>query len=196
MTSAHLQGWVLTLNAYKYIIAYRPGSENGNADLLSHLSLPETPREIPLLGETVRLLENLQSLLSASNIETFTVRDPTLSTVMEMVLRDRVNIMLTRNFSHSITEQMNCHFRMVVCSARGNRVVVPSSFNSKLLQELHAGHPGILRIKEIVQGEVWWPGIDAAIEERVKLFRQCQLNQKAPAVAPLHPWEWPDQPWS
>ena len=133
---------MLTLNAYKYIIAYRPGSENGNADLLSHLSLPETPREIPLLGETVRLLENLQSLLSASNIETFTVRDPTLSTVMEMELRDRVNIMLTRNFSHSITEQMNCRFRMVVCSARGNRVVVHSLFNSKVLQELHAGLAG------------------------------------------------------
>ena len=131
---------MLTLNAYKYIIAYRPGSENGNADLLSHLSLPETPREIPLLGETVcPVLENLQSLLSASNIETFTVRDPTLSTVMEMELRDRVNIMLTRNFSHSITEQMNCRFRMVVCSARGNRVVVHSLFNSKVLQELHAG---------------------------------------------------------
>ena len=27
--------------------------------------------------------------------------------------------------------------------------------------------------------------------DRVK----CQLNQKAPAQAPLHPWEWPEPPW-
>ena len=25
---------------------------------------------------------------------------------------------------------------------------------------------------------------------------ECQVNQKAPAAAPMHPWEWPAQPWS
>ena len=30
----------------------------------------------------------------------------------------------------------------------------------------------------------------------VKKCQQCQLHQKAPAEAPLHPWEWPGQPWS
>ena len=31
---------------------------------------------------------------------------------------------------------------------------------------------------------------------QLKKCQQCQLHQKAPAEAPLHPWEWPGQPWS
>ena len=70
MAPALLQQWALTLKAYKYTIVYSPGSENGNADLLSRLPLPEAPREIPLPGETVHLLENLHRSLSASHFKT------------------------------------------------------------------------------------------------------------------------------
>jgi hypothetical protein len=195
MASARIQRWALTLNAYKYTIVYRPGSEHGNADLLSRLPLPEAPRLIPLPGETVNLLENLQSSLSASHIKTFTARDPTLSKVMEMVL--------TGWSGHNVDEEFQPFNRrrnelslQDGCLLWGNRVVVPSSIHSNVLEELHAGHPGISRMKGIARGVVWWPGIDASIEEKVKACEQCQLNQKAPAVAPLHPWEWPDQPWS
>jgi len=37
---------------------------------------------------------------------------------------------------------------------------------------------------------------DRELEDAVKKCQQCQLHQKAPAEAPLHPWEWPGQPWS
>ena len=43
---------------------------------------------------------------------------------------------------------------------------------------------------------VWWPGIDSDIEKKVKSCHLCQQNQKSPAKAPLHPWEWPNRPWS
>jgi hypothetical protein len=51
-------------------------------------------------------------------------------------------------------------------------------------------------MKGIARGIVWWPGIDAEIEQRVQSCQQCQLNQKSPASAPLHPWEWPAKPWT
>lgn len=27
-------------------------------------------------------------------------------------------------------------------------------------------------------------------------YEDCQAQSAMPAVAPLHPWEWPDRPWS
>ena len=61
---------------------------------------------------------------------------------------------------------------------------------------LHDGHPGMTRMKAIARGIVWWPGIDAEIEKKVKECHKCQVNQKSPTTASLHPWEWPSQPWT
>ena len=43
MASARLQCWALTLSVYDYTIEYKPRAQNGNADLFSHLPLPEAP---------------------------------------------------------------------------------------------------------------------------------------------------------
>ena len=51
-------------------------------------------------------------------------------------------------------------------------------------------------MKAIAQSIVWWPGIDGEIEAKVCGYSECQVNQKAPAAAPMHPWEWPARPWS
>ena len=38
--------------------------------------------------------------------------------------------------------------------------------------------------------------MDQEIVKKVKGCDKCQSNQRAPAEAPLHPWEWPGLPWS
>ena len=43
---------------------------------------------------------------------------------------------------------------------------------------------------------LWWPKLDQVIEEMVKTCEPCQLSYPLPAVAPLHPWEFPKQLWS
>ena len=35
--------------------------------------------------------------------------------------------------------------------------------------------------------------VDQELEECVKT---CHTNQKTPPVIPLHPWDWPNKPWS
>ena len=39
-------------------------------------------------------------------------------------------------------------------------------------------------------------GIGPASRNRVKLCEQCQLSRHLPPKVPLHPWEWPEHPWS
>ena len=76
----------------------------------------------------------------------------------------------------------------------GNRVIVPPQGQAQVIAKLHEAHPGISRMKVLARGYVWWPNMDRELEDAVKKCQQCQLHQKAPAEAPLHPWEWPGQP--
>ena len=81
------------------------------------------------------------------------------------------------------------------CVLWGNRVIIPSVGRERVLQVLHDGHPGISKMKQLARSVVWWPRIDVDIEKTVKGCLQCERLQKAPAQAPLHPWEWPSRPW-
>ncbi|CAC5401676.1 Uncharacterized protein K02A2.6 [Mytilus coruscus] len=64
------------------------------------------------------------------------------------------------------------------------------------MQELHEGHPGVTRMKMLARSYIWWPNMDSELENKVKTCHECQVNRHVPAKAPLHPWEWPEEPWS
>nr|XP_061825224.1 uncharacterized protein K02A2.6-like [Nerophis lumbriciformis] len=81
------------------------------------------------------------------------------------------------------------------CLLWGRRVVIPPSLRKSVLQQLHAGHSGIVRMKEIARSYFWWPGVDREIETTAKTCSSCQEVRKAPQLAPLHPWEFPEEPW-
>ena len=78
----------------------------------------------------------------------------------------------------------------------GSRVVVPPQGRKAVMKQLHEGHPGISRIKQVARSYVWWPGMDKQLEQTVRDCPQCQLYRKLPAAAPLNPWPWTDKPWS
>ncbi len=65
-----------------------------------------------------------------------------------------------------------------------------------LEEELHETHFGVSKMKALARSYIWWPQMDAEIEETVKTCSDSQATRSSPPVAPLHPWEWPAQPWS
>ena len=194
MASARIQRWALTLSAYDYTIAYKPGEQNSNADLLSRLPLPETVSEVPLPGEMVLLMETLQTApVTAKEIKQWTYRDPVLSRVRNFVEKgwkdtkeDALKPYASRRDELSVQDG---------CLLWGMSVV-PALARDKILDELHDGHPGISRMKILARSVVWWPKIDADLEQKVKKCEKCQMNRKTPELAPLHPWEWPKRPWA
>jgi hypothetical protein len=195
MASARIQRWALTLSAYDYSIMYKPGKDHANADLLSRLPLPESLAETPLPGETILLMENLlMSPVSASQVKTWTDHDPVLSRVRRFVMQgwrptSDVELRPYQQRKDELSVQDGCVLW-------GSRVVVPPPGRPKVMDELHEGHPGASRMKSLARSYVWWPSMDAELERKVKDCVPCQLNQKSPAPAPLHPWEWPARPWS
>lgn len=98
MASARIQRWALTLSAYDYGIEYRPGDKHSNANVLSRLPLPESVRETPQPGETVLLMESLQSSpVNSNQIKRWTDHDPILSKVRDFTLQ---------GWQHSSDEQL------------------------------------------------------------------------------------------
>ncbi|XP_040359150.2 uncharacterized protein K02A2.6-like [Ixodes scapularis] len=81
------------------------------------------------------------------------------------------------------------------CLMYGMRVVVPPKLRNLLLEEIHLGHPGIVRSKELARSYIWWPSIDNDLEEQVKACQECYQQRNEPVPAPLHPWAWPTSPW-
>lgn len=81
------------------------------------------------------------------------------------------------------------------CILRGTRVVIPEKLRKAVLTELHMGHPGIVKMKALARNYIWWPKIDADIEQMCKACEPCQLEQRMACQVPLHPWEFPGQSW-
>lgn len=61
------------------------------------------------------------------------------------------------------------------------------------VEEIHTGHQGIVKTKAFARTFVWWPGLDLEVEQLCKECETCQLEQKKPQHALLHPWEFPDE---
>ena len=195
MAAARIQRWALILAGYEYEILYKEGKKNGNADCLSRLPLKETVG-VPLPGETILLVERLDGTpVHAEEIEEWTQSDPLLRQVMNFIQNGwkekNSNEKLRPYFSRR--NELSTHEG---CILWGSRVVIPEPGREKLLDLLHEGHPGIVRMKSLARSYLWWPGLDEDIERKVLGCEDCQMQSATPAVAPLHPWEWPDRPWS
>ena len=193
MASARIQRWALMLGAYDYSIAHKPGKAIAHADGLSRLPLPDTPDITPIPAEVAHLIHKLStSIVTAETICKWTDNDPVLSRVRRLVLHGWT-------ISHPDPQLLPFHSRWrelsVVdgCNLWGSRVIVPSVGQNLVLEQLHDCHPGISRMKSPARCYVWWPKIDSNIED---LVSTCQLQRSAPPKALLHPWEYPQRPWS
>lgn len=64
-----------------------------------------------------------------------------------------------------------------------------------VLSLLHTEHPGASRMKMLARSLLWWPGLDAEIENTVKTCSICQQMQNSAPRSPLEPWPVPARCW-
>lgn len=81
------------------------------------------------------------------------------------------------------------------CIYKGIRVMVPSSLQKLVLEELHEAHIGIVKMKALARSYCYWRNIDKDIEEVTLNCRGCALVAKNPTKVPIHSWETPHKQW-
>ncbi|XP_045118191.1 uncharacterized protein LOC123508521 [Portunus trituberculatus] len=81
------------------------------------------------------------------------------------------------------------------CLIWGGRVVIPASLREKVKQELHVGHAGCVRMKQLARLYVWWPGLDKELEELARSYIRCTEKRAAPPQSAVHHWERTRAPW-
>ncbi|GFW05113.1 uncharacterized protein K02A2.6 [Trichonephila clavipes] len=89
------------------------------------------------------------------------------------------------------------------CIIYGQRICIPRKFRKNVLEELHAGHLAILKMKAIARPFVYWKNIDKYIEEAAKHCVNCarykadplSLSLSLSSKSEVHYWEYPSMPW-
>ena len=197
MASSRIQRWALTLSAYQYTIHYKAGKHLTNADAFSRLPAPATTVDRQDMPEDlVQLINHLSSTcISSANIKDWTTKDPVLSCVRRFVMTGWPEDGLPTDYQ-PYTSRRDQLSVLDGCLLWGSRVIVLPQGRQVILDELHETHPGINKMKALAHSYLWWPGMDNQIVNMVKSCSVCQESRPTPAVAPLHPWEWPSQPWS
>ena len=163
--------------------------------MLSRLPMTKFPATVLLPGETIFLMDTLESTpVNATWIKNWTNNDAVLARVRDMVQDGWTNT------DEEQLQPYQCHRDELSvhagCVMLGNRVVIPVAGRKQIIEQLHQSHPGITRMKGLARSFVWWPGMDLELENKLKSCPSCQMQQDKTVIAPLHPWEWPQWPWS
>ena len=112
--------------------------------------------------------------VTAAQIKNWTDRDPTLSKVRQLVQSGWPQSEPTDD--PEIKPYYRRRYELSTeggCVLWGCRVVVPIQGRKSTLEMLHEAHPGIVKMKALARGYVWWPGMDGEIEACVKECTTC-----------------------
>nr|XP_050042740.1 uncharacterized protein K02A2.6-like [Dermacentor andersoni] len=195
--SPRMLRWTLMLSAYDYEIEYRPAEKLSNADAFSRLPLraSKAEEEEQRLWEVGMLEMAPEVTWNSRKVASFTSRDKLLARVCNWVQHGWPEGKLPEEFAAFVIRKHELSVYQG-CLLWGSRVVIPEPARPYVMDILHTAHPGIVKMKGLARGAVWWPGIDRDVEQKVKDCAHCQESRSAPAAAQIHPWEFTKRPWT
>ncbi|CAM1305641.1 Uncharacterised protein r2_g1550 [Pycnogonum litorale] len=185
LSTARLHRYSVILLSYNFIVEYRPGRLNSNADALSRAPV-DSPVEDVDETEKYLVASINESSLDQKAVADETSNDPFMSKAMSYV-RDGWPQKCPEGL-HSFwikRFQLSLYCDMILC---GHRVVIPPKLQSRVLDELHSAHFGIVKMKSAARLSVWWPTLSEDIESYVQSCATCQQHSQSPPSQPLTPW--------
>lgn len=201
--ASRLQRWAAELAAYDFKIQFVTSKCNGNADALSRLPLPiytecvgERQMGVTSSGEEHHYLLFVDETLPVSykDIALETKRDKILSRVYNYVMLGWPNKCEIEELKPYYYRKSELYIEQG-CIVYRYRIIIPTILRKKILNELHAGHLGIVKMKSMARNYVYWANIDNDIELVGQNCNTCRGVRDSPPRTCLHPWEFPAAPW-
>ena len=165
-TASRMRRYALFLQGHEY----KSSKSHANCNGLSRLPYSHSEKLPDNDSVEIYNLSQIDSLpVSASDVKRETRRNPTLSKVLDLTLNgwtykpqdERLKPFYMRRNELSVQDG---------CLMLGIHVIIPIKLRNKVLDELHVGHIGIVKMKELSRSFFWWPKLDNDIEQ---LARKC-----------------------
>ena len=185
------------LHQYNFHIQHVSGKDN-TADSLSRLpSKCENYTDSGTVCENyVRFVYDTNMLdlqaVTLAEMSRETRRDDTLSKLIEHIQDGKWSRDEKLKPFKAVKDELSVYEGVIL---RGNRIVVPSSLQKKILKLSHETHQGIVKTKQFLRSRFFWPGMDSAAEAIIKNCRARVLNQPLKKYKPLLPVSLPCGPW-
>ena len=195
-----LQRMRMHLLQYDLRVEWQPGCTMYVPDALSRIikSGIDNASEFDDTREINMIMRHLP--ITESRLQQFreeTAADPTLAKVKDYIVNgwpaDQHHMTRDVVLYHAV------HSELVSCDGiifLGNRVVVPRSMSTNMLKMIHESHLGIVKLKQRARAILYWPGMNAQIEDIVSKCAICQSGRKAQPSEPMIKHDLPDRPWS
>ena len=203
LAANRLARWALLLSQFDYTIEYRKTNDHANADVLSRLPTRDDStfdeEESHDDVELVCAINDVDKSLSSGD-----------NTIAKQSAKDAIISMVMRHTREGWPPKSNNEgtelqrFRQLAdnlstingCLVYGSRLVIPTCFRRQVLEQLHTGHFGMQKMKQLARTAVYWPNIDEDIEATCRQCQPCGEHQNKPAKPAVHPWMMPERPWS
>lgn len=194
MAASRLQRYAIILSAYNYIPQYINSADNVVADYFSRAPVSETGSEADDDISFIKFLNSNIAPITFEDIKDATLKDKTLQTVMNYMSHGwprKINCRIVLPYFHCKTDLESDGG----CLLRGHRVVIPTVYRARILDELHKGHFGIVKTKSIARERCWWPNIDRDISQWIGSCDKCSVTRSSPPRVPPAAWPAPPAAW-
>lgn len=194
------QRMLMRLMRFKITAQHTPGKEMVIADTLSRCPAVETqPSNLQsvveeYVGEIVSSWPASDAKLNQIRMET--EADVCLKATREYVVNGwplyKEDVQLAALSMFPYRGELSVVDGLLV---KGDRIVIPYSMRTELLETIHQGHFGITKSMERAKGSVWWPDINSDIKQMIAKCKSCLEKKPTQRKEPLLPSQSPDRPF-
>lgn len=192
-----IQRWAAYLSGFNYRIEYIKGTKNVVADYFSRAPVKRMINDIEdKEGSYINFTYKVDDWpIDYKRVHDEMKKDMEMMEIVKYVEQDKWPKKIEKNMEPYVHRKSELHTENGILIF-GLRIVIPRGLQKKILEEIHAGHFGICKMKSLARSYVWWPTLDKDIEDIAKACDPCLRHKQSPPKTSLSSWTPEEQPWS